>query len=171
MAKIKSTLDLVMERTKDLSMTEEEKERLRRKEWTEKIRGWVQKLIDDKFTIAELSTSFKSEADAYPGLKDILKDELVGHIDPEKENDLIFHALEEVLGLDTTPLKELIREYHNRLDLMGHEHLERLRLELRNKGIFGNAITPNLEHNEAWIALLKKLREEFRYRLNAPKGI
>jgi hypothetical protein len=68
-------------------------------------------------------------------------------------------------------LRELIKEYHTRLDLIRHEHLERLRLELRNKGIFGNAVIPNLKHNEEWIALLKKLREEFRYRVNAPRGI
>lgn len=171
MAKIKSTLDLVMERTKNLTMTEEEREVLRRKEWKDKARGWVQRLIDHTITIAELGTSLKAGADAYPGLRDILKDELMSHIDPDTENDLIFQALDEGLGLDTTFFRESIRAYHNRSDLLRHEHLERLRSELKKRGIYGKALIPNLEHDEAWIASTKELQEEFKDRLKTLRGI
>ena len=171
MAKIKSTLDLVMERTRNLSMTEEEREALRRKESIDKVRGWVQKLIDHKMTTAELGSSLRPDAAAYPGLRDILKEELMSHIDPDKENDLIFQALEEALELDTTPFRESIMAYHNRSDLHRHEHLERLRSELRKRGIYGEAVIPNLEHDEAWIASSKKLKEEFKDQLKTLQGI
>jgi hypothetical protein len=46
MAEIKSTLDLIMERTRNLSMTPEEKEALRRKEWHSRIQGWLQRYLD-----------------------------------------------------------------------------------------------------------------------------
>jgi hypothetical protein len=171
MAKIKSTLDLVMERTRNLSLTEEEREALRRKESIDKVRGWVQKLIDHKMTMAELGSSLRADAAAYPGLRDILKEELMSHIDPDKENDLIFQALEEALELDTTPFRESIMAYHNRSDLHRHEHLERLSSELRKRGIYGEAVIPNLEHDEAWIASSKKLKEEFKDQLKTLRGI
>jgi hypothetical protein len=171
MAKIKSTLDLVMERTRNLSMTEEEREQLRRKESIDRVRGWVQKLIDHKITIAEIGSSLRSDAPAYPGLRDILKEELMSHIDPDEANDLIFQALEEALGLDAAPFRESIMAYHSRSDLHRHEHLERLRSELRKRGIYGEAVIPNLENDEAWIASSIKLKEEFKDRLKTLRGI
>ncbi len=47
MAEIKSTIDLIMERTRNLTMTEEEKEELRNKELTEKAKGWVVRYLDE----------------------------------------------------------------------------------------------------------------------------
>ena len=41
MAEIKSTMDLIMERTKNLTMTDEEKKKLQLDELRGKVRGWV----------------------------------------------------------------------------------------------------------------------------------
>ena len=49
MAEVKSTMDLIMEKTKHLTMSEEEKEGFRRKELSGKIRGLVHKSMEGTF--------------------------------------------------------------------------------------------------------------------------
>lgn len=171
MAKIKSTLDLVMERTKNLTITKEEKEELHRKEWSEKARAWVQKIIDQKMSMSEFKSALNSGMAAYPDVKGILKDELVGRIDPDEDNAAVFRALEEVMGADAGPYRDSIRAYHDRLNFLRSEHLERLKSELILRGISGTAVLPNLNHDEVWEAATKKGRKEFQLRLKGIRGI
>ena len=168
MAKIKSTLDLVMERTKNISITEEEKEELRRKEWTDKTRAWVRKIMDRKMTMTELRSSFTSSMASYPGVESIMRKDLVSHIDPDENNTAVFRALQEVLGIDVEPFKEAVRAYHGRINLDCSEFLERSKSELIHKGISGTAVVPNLENDQAWTASMKRRKEELRNQL---KGI
>ena len=46
MGEIKSTLDIIMEKTKGLTMTEEEKTEYRQQELTGKVRGLIQKFLE-----------------------------------------------------------------------------------------------------------------------------
>ena len=46
MGEIKSTMDIIMEKTKGLTMTEEEKAEYKHKELTGKVRGLIQKFLD-----------------------------------------------------------------------------------------------------------------------------
>ena len=46
MAEIKSTLDIIMEKAKKFSVTEEEKKGFKRQELEGKIKGLVQKVVD-----------------------------------------------------------------------------------------------------------------------------
>jgi hypothetical protein len=168
MAKIKSTLDLVMERTKNISMTEDEKEALHRKEWVDKVRGWVWKMMDRTITTSEVRASLKSGISAYSALENILRQELVEHIDPDGDNTLVFQALDEILGVDATPFRESISAFQRALDVHRKEHEDRVRAELEAGGISGTAVMPNLEHDDVWIGSQKKLREE---QLRALRGI
>jgi hypothetical protein len=43
MGEIRSTLDIIMEKTRDLSLSPEEKRRLKGQEWLGRARGWVRK--------------------------------------------------------------------------------------------------------------------------------
>lgn len=170
MAKIKSTLDLVMERTRNLSMSEEERESLHRKEWRDSARGLVQRLIDNRASLSELKSFLKSQSGPSPALRDILQDELIEHIDPDSDNAPIFQALDEVLGFDVGEIREAIATYRARLDLLRHEHRERRRSELKDMEISGTAVLPNVEHDEAWKAAAKELKEEFIARTKTLRG-
>jgi hypothetical protein len=165
MAKIKSTLDLVMERTKNLTITEEEKEELRRKEWADRTRAWVRKILDRKMTMTELRSSLASGMASYTGVERMLREDLISHIDPDEDNAPIFHALQEVLRMDVEAIKESIRAYHDRLNLSYAEHFDQAKSDLGLRDISGTAVVPNLENNEAWAASVKRLKAEFRAQL------
>ena len=144
MAKIKSTLDLVMERTKNLAMSREDREALQRKEWEDKARGWVQMLMDQKITIDELMKDFTVESSRYNALADILHAELTRHIDPDGDNSLILKTLTEVLGLEVKPFADFINDYHARYELYRQEHQGRMLSELKARGYIRYG--PGTEH-------------------------
>jgi len=168
MAKIKSTLDLVMERTKNISMTQEEKDALHKKEWTEKAMSWVRKVLDRKMTLSELKSSLKKGEGSYPDIRGILKNELVAHIDPDDDNSPVFDALQELLHVDVKPYQNLISDYHDRLAAGFAENLDRAKSALKDRGISGTAVVPNLAGDETWAAAYKQLKADLRDRF---KGI
>jgi hypothetical protein len=167
MAKIKSTLDLVMERTKNLAMSREDREALQRKEWEDKARGWAQMLIDQKITIDELMKYFTVESSRYSALADILHAELTRHMDPDADNSIILKALTEVLGLEVKPFTDSFNDYHARYELYRQEHQGRLLSELKARGISGTALVPNMDHDEVWLAFVKGLKDRFRQKIQA----
>lgn len=167
MAKIKSTLDLVMERTKNLAMSREDREALQRKEGEDKARGWVQMLLDQKLTIDELMKDFTVESSRYGALADILHVELTRHIDPDADNSIILKALTEVIGLEVKPFTDFINDYHARYELYRQEHQGRLLSELKARGISGTALVPNIDHDEVWQGFVKGLKDRFRQKIQA----
>ena len=167
MAKIKSTLDLVMERTKNLAMSREDREALQRKEWEDKARGWARMLIDQKITIDELMKDFTVESSRYGALADILHVELTRHIDPDADNSIILKALTEVIGLEVKPFTDFINDYHARYELYRQEHQGRLLSELKARGISGTALVPNIDHDEVWQGFVKGLKDRFRQKIQA----
>ncbi len=59
MAEIKSTLDLIMERTKNFTLTNEGKRVLQTKELEGKVNGWVQKCMDGKTSMHQMKSDFR----------------------------------------------------------------------------------------------------------------
>jgi hypothetical protein len=167
MARIKSTLDLVMERTRNISLSEEDKEALQKKEMSDKVRGWVGMFLDRRITIPELKREFTSESSRHGELKDIMRTELLDHIDPDAENSSILEALAEVLGLDVKPFEDSIKDYHDRYELHRQEHRERVLSKLKADGISGKAVIPNTDKNESWIAHAKGLKDQFKQKIRA----
>jgi hypothetical protein len=167
MAKIKSTLDLVMERTKNLAMSREDREALQRKEWEDKARGWAQMLLDQKITIDELMKEFTVGSSCYSALAEILHVELTRHLDPDGDNSIILKALTEVLGFEVKPFTDFIKDYHARYELYRQEHQGRLLSELKARGVSGTALVPNIDHDEIWQGFVKGLKDRFRQKIQA----
>jgi hypothetical protein len=167
MAKIKSTLELVMERTKNLELSPEDRDARERKEWEDKARGWARMLIDQKITIAGLMKDFTVESSRYSSLADILHAELIRHIDPDGDNSIILKALTEVLGLEMKPFADFISDYHARYELYRQEHQVRLLSEFKAKGISGTALMPNMDNDEVWLNFVKGLKDGFRQKIQA----
>ncbi|MCX5842099.1 MAG: hypothetical protein NTY16_11755, partial [Deltaproteobacteria bacterium] len=83
MAEIKSTLELIMERTKNLTMTEEEKENLQKKERAGKINGLVQKYLDRIISVKTLKSEIELEEKAFPEFRQMTETALLDHLQPD----------------------------------------------------------------------------------------
>ncbi len=109
MAEIKSTLDIIMERTKNLTMTDKEKASFRRKETEGKVKGWIQKYQDGAIGLDTLKSDFEKERTEYPEVRQILKSQLLDCLRLTGDNGKILRLLEDILGISTNTIKNMIQ--------------------------------------------------------------
>ena len=168
MAEIKSTLDLIMEKTRNLLPSEEEKKALLEKEWAGKIRGLVLRVLDGVMTPKALRSEIASSpAPAGINTGDLLKGELIGKIDPDKDNERIFHLLETLCHEDTAGLKSLIGAYREQVGEKKASLATLALAGLASRGITGDAVLPNVEADEAFRSFLEGERDSFHRKIEA----
>ncbi|SPD73105.1 hypothetical protein PITCH_A1690002 [uncultured Desulfobacterium sp.] len=151
MAEIKSTLELIMEKMKGMTVTEEEKMGFRKKEIEGKIKGWLNRCMDGMMSLENLKVEIASvDNKDHEVAMDAVLNACRDLIMPYTDNSLPFKILEQIAGVDVTPIKRLVSEFDRHKD-KEKEKLARLIMErLRNKGISGSSVVPNLEADSGW---------------------
>ena len=171
MGEIKSTLDLVMEKTRHLTLSSEEKAEQQQAEFLGLVEGLVQKYTDGALTVEGVCKELQSlrerhgQSDLRPALKVVL-DRLDPDSDPESLLDLA-HAL---AGVDTKGLKSALDGYQ--AEKAAAEASVRASLEkdlASTRRISGRAVTVNLEASPVWIEELAQLRRRLDDQLEAEK--
>ncbi len=109
MSEIKSTLDIIMEKAKKFSVTEEDKQGFKRQELEGKIKGLVQKTLDgilgsERFQ-AELAALHGKEKDL---VDQILKEELVARLEVEANSEALLRMLEYAAGPEKAAVKKIL---------------------------------------------------------------
>jgi hypothetical protein len=151
MGEIRSTLDIIMEKTKDLTMSDAEKEEFRRKTLSGKLKGLVQKFIDSQMSVHSMRSEIESEREKNHALVDeLLKAELIERFEPDGDNDKVFELLEDLLGMDTGLLEVPIGEFKEKVNQEKIAVMDGLRQKLAEREISGPAVVPNLTHDETW---------------------
>jgi len=163
MGEIKSTLDLVMEKTKHLTQSREEREQQKLKEARQRIRGLIQKYQDslldqDRFAI-ELDKMIKT----YDVIaNDILLNELLDDLDVNRDNKSQLTLLKDICNMDITGLESVYAGYMDELQLMTQERNQVLKNDLAEKqSIAGSAVVPNVEMDKIWQANVVEINNKF----------
>lgn len=163
MGEIKSTLDIIMERTKNLTMNEEEKEGLRRTELAERVKGWVQRYSDNRITEKTLKSELKEEGkDNYPMLQELLKVELVESLKLDDDNVKTFGLMKALLNIKDAPYVKIIKDFQTKAAIEKSKRLEAIKKVLTKKGVRGSAVIPNLDHDTEWNAYYQKVKNDFK---------
>ena len=162
MAEIRSTLDLIMERTKNLTVTEEEKKAFRRKELAGKIKGFVLQYIDGLKDSQDFRRDFIEGQDDEEIAVEMLRVEALSRIDPNGSNEQLLILLKEIARMDTIRLAERISVFQSDVEQKMEEHNRQLLDTLQGKAIFGSAVQPNAEKDTAWRAWLADAKEQFQ---------
>mgnify|MGYP006293323915 CR=1 FL=1 len=172
MGEIKSTLDLVMERTGHLSMSAEEKEAKRREDFLKRLQGLLQQYLDEGQTaerllehVAALRKEMDLADDHLPALA------VLGRIDPDQKNDRWFELLEHLAPGACNALRDLLEQYRQKRS----HHLQAARKAAREslareQGITGSAVAPNPLKNAACLNALAALRDETRTAIETLAG-
>ena len=99
-------MDIIMEKTKNLTMSEEEKAEFNRKELKGKVKGLVQKFLDDLISLQSIRLEMESEKMKHPAeAEEFLKGELLERLEPDENN---LAALEDNLNLNDIKNVEII---------------------------------------------------------------
>ena len=146
MGNIKSTLDLVLERTKNLSFTDEEKQEQIEKEAQKIIIGYIQKFSDELIK----KEQFKKEIERLDeagnvDYKKITIREIIKRIVIGKDNNPLFELLNDVFRINIKSLLAVIESYNQKINDAGEVRGRKILDELGKKhGISGTAVIPNL---------------------------
>jgi len=163
MGEIKSTMDIIMEKTKGLTMTEEEKAEYKQQELTGKVRGLIQKFLEgvlklEKFKVEVAALSAKQEN----AVNRIIVEESILHIKLGVNNEPVFRILMETAGVDAGPIQEMERAFIDRVAGEQADRQKSLREKLEKRGVSGPAVIPNLKADPDWNQYISDKNETFK---------
>jgi hypothetical protein len=172
MAEIKSTLDLVMEKTKHLKLSPEEKLEMQLQDLLKKVPGYVELVLDGALTpellLDQINTAPPEIAEQFRG--EIAR-QLAMTLDLSEKTDPLIPALE---ILAETAWSDLLAEvkrcrpkYRKARDDSQVLAKTRILGNLAAAGIRGSAVAAKLEHDESWTEQDRKLRQPCEERLAA----
>ena len=166
MGEIKSTLDLVLEKTRNLTLSEEEKRDLAREELDKKIRGIVGKCLDDLLPSERIREELESIESNEPDLPyKLFTVHLLAHVDFDVDISAILSALKEVVGSDPASLEVLQQEYKAEKETARSSFAEETLSELNKRGVSGSAVVPNLDGIPEWVQFQRELSERYREKI------
>jgi hypothetical protein len=172
MGEIKSTLDLVMERTRHLSMSAEEKEAQQREEFDKRLQGLLQQYLDEGQSVDHLLGRLSAlRKEIGIGDERLATVAVLRRIEPDRENGPWLALLERLAPETHTALQKI---------LIGHRQRKTERLQAaqatvqtmlaQDHGIRGSAVLPNPMKDAACRNDLEALRNETRTAIEALKA-
>lgn len=173
MGEIKSTLDLIMEKSKNLTMSEEEKKIFKEQEIARKVKGLVQRRLDALITgerFREEVAWLQKESREEEMVGRLLKRELIGCIELCRDNQPFLDLLERELGQDPESVKKILQEYDGKAARLLESRMDELKEKLERREISGSAVVPNIESDQEWNEGIQRLQDELRVALSANSG-
>jgi len=171
MGEIKSTLDLVMEKTKNLSLSDEERLGQKNKEIESRIRGLLQKFNDQALSADKLKSEYQKLQKDYdlPENAPLVK-EICRQIELGKDNDALFELLVRFKVTDIEGITSVLHEFDDVINTAARERSKVLQDKLAEAHfISGPAVVPNLEADKAWQEQAGEIRTKFEPLLNQEK--
>jgi len=166
MAEIKSTLDIIMEKAKKFSVTEEDKQDFKRQGLEGKIKGLVQKTLDgildsERFQVEVVALKAK-ERDL---VDQILKEEVVARIEPGANSEPLLEMLENVVGPSWAAVRQVLADFEKKVEKQKESRRKALIEDLKKKGISGSAVLPNLDAGDEWARIRAEMRRQLQEEL------
>lgn len=169
MGEIKSTLDLIMEKTKGMTMSDAEKKAFMRNELEGKVRGFLQRFLDGFINTKRVKIEIAGLGDDRQTMAmEILAGESLRKIDLEEDNSRVFEILEQVAGMDVGAIKKALSESKRQLHEQRRAHEKILLDKLKEKGVSGSAVIPNVGADPEWLGYVTRMRKEFQERISGP---
>ena len=170
MGEIKSTMEIIMEKTKDLTMSEEEKKALEQREISGKMSGLIQKFIDGAISLDRLKVEMEMIGEKRQDLiARAVLEEAIPRIRLGKDNDLILRVFEITRGIDQTAILDTFAEFNKRFENRRVESEKKAVKRITGMGISGSAVIPNPESDPEWIIFVSAMRKELEERLRSWK--
>lgn len=166
MADIKSTLELVMERTRHLSMTEEDKRKQAAAAFKEAVSRLARKYLDGQINLDRFQAEFNQLEGGASGRKDAAA-EIGRRIDPAADNTLLLDLIKNGLNFDISDIEAILHQFSEAVLCEQDRAVERIKADLLEKGIFGSAVLPNLEADKGWSERRLEMIETARVELDA----
>ena len=172
MAEIKSTLDLVMEKTKNLSLSSAEKQAQKSKEIESRIRGLLQKFKDQALSADKFQSEYQKLKKDYNLSEDAhLIKEICGQIELGEDNQALFELLAEFKIVDVEGLMSVLLEFQTVFDAAAGQRQKILKDQLaKTHFVSGSAVVPNLENDAEWRKEAGEIQAKYNRLLDEEKA-
>jgi uncharacterized protein with von Willebrand factor type A (vWA) domain len=171
MGEIKSTLDIVLEKTKNLKLTSAEKVEQQHKEIETRIKAMLQKYQDGLCTREDFMAEYQLlQKDFNLGDSRDLANEIFRRIDPDRDNQPLLELLEHCCHLHSAGIATVVNDYRKTYRAAARNRMKRIKADLAQKySISGSAVVPNLAQDEPWKREAQALRSGFDRQLKGEK--
>ena len=161
MGEIKSSLDIVMEKTRHLTFSDEERQTQKLKDIHASLKGLVQKYKDHLLKDEKMQTEWEALKKTHSLPDDsLLATEALQQIGLDKENQPLLHLLAEVCLLNTSGLTAVLKTYaETRQEALDQFRLKAKERLARERFISGSAVVPNLEQDQGWADQNQKIEK------------
>lgn len=172
MGEIKSTLDLVMERTKNLTMTEDEKKAHRQVKIGKRVAGLIQKIDDQAIKPDEIKNQLQEMIDQFgTDSTNIIVQAILEGVQIDTDNTGRFTILSEYLQIDITPITHIITEFSRNITNTKAHFNKKAKATLAERyHITGSAILPNMDADERWTKEFEYIIDQYQRQLEIETG-
>ncbi|MBW2622560.1 MAG: hypothetical protein JRD68_06605 [Deltaproteobacteria bacterium] len=175
MAEIKSTLDLVMEKTKNIVQTEEEQQEIRERDWENKARSLLLKLNDGRLKPEDLPQALGDFGDNEGAfIRDKLLRIVIDQLTIEGKNLNRLAIIEAAAGDHgkdgLKKLQDIFLEHEKSIVELSSIYEKKVLDILKEAGISGSALQPKVGHDPDWIHARSGMSNQFESRLNRIKA-
>ena len=171
MGEIKSTLDLVMEKTRHLTLSQKEKEGQKQIEVNKRLKGLLQKYQDNLLREEQLGQELESLRKTFDlNVNEMLSHILLDGLKLGSNNISLLELLSAICGFDVSGLEELFHDFQNTIEIAAQKRIEEVKASLeKNRLISGSAVVPNLEIDSEWLAEVQGIKGKFDQILSREK--
>ena len=172
MGEIKSTLDLVMAKTRHLTLSREEKDAQKKVEIHKRLKGLVQKYQDNLLKKDQLEKELDSLKKTYDlNVDEILLNLILGSLEPGRRYQMYLELLNEIYGLNVSGLEKIFQDFKGAVKSATENRVNEIKADLEKKRfISGTAVVPNLERDSEWLSMLGDVKGRFDQILDREKS-
>jgi hypothetical protein len=167
MGEIKSTLDLVLEKTRHLTLSDEEKRQQKQKELRSRVTGLLQRYQDGNLDIQKVGEELDQLLQTEGALDESsVREEIMGRIGLDRNNQPWFVLLQTRWRFEPAGLQSIEADYYRAVEDAANLRREEAKKELFHaRRIGGSAVVPNLNADTTWAATRQSIGAEFHARL------
>ena len=172
MSEIKSTLDLVMEKTRHLTLSREEKKAQQQIEVKKRLQGLLQKYQDNLLRKENLKKELGNLKIAYElNVDKMLADLILNSLKLGRDNNGFLELLSEIFGLNLSGFETIFQNFNDAVKSATKKRVGQIKTDLsKNRFISGHAVVPNLESDREWLSTLGHIMDGFDQILNKEKA-
>lgn len=160
MGEIKSTMDLILERAKEFSVTEEEKQAIKERDFENKVKSLINRFIEGARANESIILELKELNEKRSIIHLLLK---FGEekINLESDNSSLLQLIKEFRPDISDKVEEKLMDYNKKIHERGKVREQELIKELEEDGISGSAVRINLNGDSRWKSTLLEIENEF----------
>jgi hypothetical protein len=170
MGKIKSTIDLIMEKTKGMEFSAEERKQMEEKKYLTRAEVLSKRYLNGDLRFEDLKKELAGYEEKEKNIitQNILR-QLAQSLDITKNGERILGGIE-ILSQDSNlevidKIRPIFSEYNRTREDRYRNFADQMREKLSGEAISGSAVEPNVESNPNWMEALNRLNGNYREEL------